>query len=390
MPVATQNVLKEHLQRLQAGGKREISVLLLGKGGVGKSTLVNQILGERKLRVNPYGLSSQDRVVMLSRKVAEPAQGSGQGLDVTLNVIDTPGLLLNDRVHESALSSIAAKIQGKPIDVVLYVDRLDLYAVETMDRHVIAAVGRVLGKGVWEKTLVVLTHGDSKAPAGMDYEAFANRRSDQLRAAMRKAGGGGACPVAIVENSSLCNRNWGGEKVLPDAAKTPWIPALMQQIVDVALAKGSFVLKANANSPDKKWRWLVPLLVGAQALLVKYVFVPAMAEDGRRGDSFGPWDKKFDWVRASEYAYSKNKGKKGALSGPPKPAAKPKPKKKTSGGSSSSAAKKKAPKEAAAPAKEAAPAPATPTASKETSSADGSGATKKKKKKKKKKKVVRD
>ena len=389
MPVATQNVLKEHLQRLQAGGKREISVLLLGKGGVGKSTLVNQMLGERKLRVNPYGLSSQDRVVMLSRKVAEPAQGSGQGLDVTLNVIDTPGLLLNDRVHESALSSIAAKIQGKPIDVVLYVDRLDLYAVETMDRHVIAAVGRVLGKGVWEKTLVVLTHGDSKAPAGMDYEAFANRRSDQLRAAMRKAGGGGACPVAIVENSSLCNRNWGGEKVLPDAAKTPWIPALMQQIVDVALAKGSFVLKANANSPDKKWRWLVPLLVGAQALLVKYVFVPAMAEDGRRGDSFGPWDKKFDWVRASEYAYSKNKGKKGALSGPPKPAAKPKPKKKTSGGSSSSAAKKKAPKEAAAPAEEAAPAPATPTASVEKSGAGGSGATKKKKKKKKKK-VARD
>ena len=389
MPVATQNVLKEHLRRLQAGGKREISVLLLGKGGVGKSTLVNQMLGERKLRVNPYGLSSQDRVVMLSRKVAEPAQGSGQGLDVTLNVIDTPGLLLNDRVHESALSSIAAKIQGKPIDVVLYVDRLDLYAVETMDRHVIAAVGRVLGKGVWEKTLVVLTHGDSKAPAGMDYEAFANRRSDQLRAAMRKAGGGGACPVAIVENSSLCNRNWGGEKVLPDAAKTPWIPALMQQIVDVALAKGSFVLKANANSPDKKWRWLVPLLVGAQALLVKYVFVPAMAEDGRRGDSFGPWDKKFDWVRASEYAYSKNKGKKGALSGPPKPAAKPKPKKKTSGGSSSSAAKKKAPKEAAAPAEEAAPAPATPTASVEKSGAGGSGATKKKKKKKKKK-VARD
>ena len=389
MPVATQNVLKEHLQRLQAGGKREISVLLLGKGGVGKSTLVNQMLGERKLRVNPYGLSSQDRVVMLSRKVAEPAQGSGQGLDVTLNVIDTPGLLLNDRVHESALSSIAAKIQGKPIDVVLYVDRLDLYAVETMDRHVIAAVGRVLGKGVWEKTLVVLTHGDSKAPAGMDYEAFANRRSDQLRAAMRKAGGGGACPVAIVENSSLCNRNWGGEKVLPDAAKTPWIPALMQQIVDVALAKGSFVLKANANNPNKKWRWLVPLLVGAQALLVKYVFVPAMAEDGRRGDSFGPWDKKFDWVRASEYAYSKNKGKKGALSGPPKPAAKPKPKKKTSGGSSSSAAKKKAPKEAAAPAEEAAPAPATPTASVEKSGAGGSGATKKKKKKKKKK-VARD
>ena len=377
MPVATQNVLKEHLQRLQAGGKREISVLLLGKGGVGKSTLVNQMLGERKLRVNPYGLSSQDRVVMLSRKVDEPAQGSGQGLDVTLNVIDTPGLLLNDRVHESALSSIAAKIQGKPIDVVLYVDRLDLYAVETMDRHVIAAVGRVLGKGVWDKALVVLTHGDSKAPAGMDYEAFANRRSDQLRAAMRKAGGGGACPVAIVENSSLCNRNWGGEKVLPDAAKTPWIPALMQQIVDVALAKGSFVLKANANNPNKKWRWLVPLLVGAQALLVKYVFVPAMAEDDRRGDSFGPWDKKFDWVRASEYAYSKNKGKKGALSGPPKPAVKPK-------------AKKKAPKEAAAPAKEAAPAPATPTASKEKSSADGSGATKKKKKKKKKKKVVRD
>ena len=179
MPVATQNVLKEHLQRLQAGGKREISVLLLGKGGVGKSTLVNQMLGERKLRVNPYGLSSQDRVVMLSRKVDEPAQGSGQGLDVTLNVIDTPGLLLNDRVHESALSSIAAKIQGKPIDVVLYVDRLDLYAVETMDRHVIAAVGRWRSVGDAACTACDTARAAAAASHAQNDATAACRRTDR-------------------------------------------------------------------------------------------------------------------------------------------------------------------------------------------------------------------
>jgi len=294
------------LGRFRESGRKRCTVLLLGRGGVGKSTLCNQLLGERKLRVNPYGLAAPERTVMLSRVVPTPA-GAGQGDagNVQLDLIDTPGLILNDRVHEGALLNLAEQIRGRPIDVVLYVDRLDLYLVETLDREVMESVSRVLGREVWSKALIVLTHGDTKSLS--EYETFCTQRAEQVRAAIRKTAGkgvgAGALAHRVVENSSLCNRNWSGEKVLPDAERTPWLPALMEGVVQAALAgEGEpYVLKPNANNPNRKWRWLIPLAVAAQAALVKWVFVPALRHDDKWGDQFGPWDKKLNWVRRQEY-----------------------------------------------------------------------------------------
>ena len=81
------------------------------------------------------------------------------------------------------------------------------------------------------------------------------------------------------------------------------VPALVEGIVEAALAgQGEpFVLKPNANNPNRKWRWLIPLAVAAQAALVKWVFLPAMRHDDKWGDQFGPWDKKLNWVRRQEY-----------------------------------------------------------------------------------------
>ena len=306
MPVATQNAVQIQLGRFRESGRKRCTVLLLGRGGVGKSTLCNQLLGERKLRVNPYGLAAPERTVMLSRVVPTPA-GAGQGDagNVQLDLIDTPGLILNDRVHEGALLNLAEQIRGRPIDVVLYVDRLDLYLVETLDREVMESVSRVLGREVWSKALIVLTHGDTKSLS--EYETFCTQRAEQVRAAIRKTAGkgvgAGALAHRVVENSSLCNRNWSGEKVLPDAERTPWLPALMEGVVQAALAgEGEpYVLKPNANNPNRKWRWLIPLAVAAQAALVKWVFVPALRHDDKWGDQFGPWDKKLNWVRRQEY-----------------------------------------------------------------------------------------
>ena len=228
-------------------------------------------------------------------------------LSQQLNLIDTPGLVLNDRCHEGALLNLAEQIRGRPIDVVLYVDRLDLYLVETLDREVMESVSRVLGREIWSKALIVLTHGDTKPPGTADYETFSAQRGEQVRAALRKTAGkgvgAGALAHRIVENSSLCNRNWSGEKVLPDAERTPWVPALVEGLVEAALAGAGkpYVLQPNANSPNRKWRWLIPLAVAAQAALVKWVFLPALRHDDKWGDQFGPWDKKLNWVKRQEY-----------------------------------------------------------------------------------------
>jgi len=388
MPLATQNAVQAQLGRLREAGRKECTVLLLGRGGVGKSTLCNQLLGERKLRVNPYGLAAPERTVMLSRVAPTPAgAGEGGAGNVQLNIIDTPGLVLNDRTHEGALLNLADQIRGRPIDVVLYVDRLDLYLVETLDREVMESVSRVLGREIWSKTLIVLTHGDTKPPGTADYETFSAQRGEQVRAALRntagKGVGAGALAHRIVENSSLCNRNWSGEKVLPDAERTPWVPALVEGLVEAALAGDGkpYVLQPNANSPNRKWRWLIPLAVAAQAALVKWVFLPALRHDDKWGDQFGPWDKKLNWVKRQEYnlfVEGKEVPKKEAAS----PVA---PAEATSAAPASTAPKKKT---AEALEQDAPLVPAPPKKKPSTSSSSGkkssSGGKSKKKKSKKK------
>ncbi len=67
----------------------------------------------------------------------EAPQSGADGFRVKL--IDTCGLEdpeAGDSVNQTALRKIAQDIKGMPIDVVLYVDRLDLYRVEPLDKAV--------------------------------------------------------------------------------------------------------------------------------------------------------------------------------------------------------------------------------------------------------------
>jgi hypothetical protein len=43
-----------------------------------------------------------------------------------------------------------------------------------------------------------------------------------------------ALPHVIVENGSRCATNSGGEKVLPDTARTVWLTAFVSTMVDMA------------------------------------------------------------------------------------------------------------------------------------------------------------
>lgn len=66
----------------------------------------------------------------------------------TLKVVDTPRLLLGDRVNTEAFRDIAAGLGSRKVDVVLYVDRLYSYRIDPLDkqvraRHQVTATPRV-------------------------------------------------------------------------------------------------------------------------------------------------------------------------------------------------------------------------------------------------------
>lgn len=59
-------------------------------------------------------------------------------------------------------------------------------------------------------------------------ETFLARRLDGLQRTLQAAGAGGPRPYVLIENSSKCNTNASGDKVLPNG--TVWLSALVQKV----------------------------------------------------------------------------------------------------------------------------------------------------------------
>lgn len=65
-----------------------------------------------------------------------------------------------------ALRSIAKTLKDNPVDVVLYLDRLDVYRVEHTDQEIMSAITNTLGPQIWKNAVIGLTHGKAVAPPG--------------------------------------------------------------------------------------------------------------------------------------------------------------------------------------------------------------------------------
>lgn len=269
-PAATQEKLVNLLSKLKDQNVDTLTILVMGKGGVGKSSTVNSIIGERVVTVSAFQ-SETPRPVMVSR--------SRSGF--TLNIIDTPGLIeggyVNDQVLDTIKSFLGRFLMKKTIDVLLYVDRLDAYRVDNLDKQIVKAITESFGKDIWHKAMVVLTHAQLSPPDALSYEDFFSKRSESLLKCVRQGARiskkevqSFAIPVALVENSGRCNKNEHDEKILPTG--TPWIPSLVQTITDVAInGKRSILIDQkliegpNANDRGKLY---IPLI-----LAIQYFFV---------------------------------------------------------------------------------------------------------------------
>ncbi|GBG77671.1 hypothetical protein CBR_g24117 [Chara braunii] len=159
----------------------------------------------------------------------------------TLNVIDTPGLVEAGCVNDQALDTIRKFILNRPVDAVLYVDRLDGYRVDSLDRQIMTALARMFGVVLWKIALLVLTHGQIAPPDGTSYPEFVSKRTEALQQAIQQAAkfkkSDPQVPTIVVENSARCATNDDGEKVLPD--KTIWLTNLVGNVVEVVTREKS-------------------------------------------------------------------------------------------------------------------------------------------------------
>ncbi|KAF5473701.1 hypothetical protein F2P56_005674 [Juglans regia] len=284
---ATQTKLLELLGKLKQENVNTLTILVMGKGGVGKSSTVNSIIGERAVSVNPFQ-SEAPTPFMVSRSRA----------GFTLNIIDTPGLIEGGYINDRALEIIKRFLLNKTIDVLLYVDRLDAYRVDNLDRQVVKAITDSFGKGIWNRAVVVLTHAQLSPPDGLPYEDFCFKRSGALLKVVRLGAGlkrrnkqDFALPVVLVENSGRCNKNENDEKVLPNG--TAWIPDLVKTITEVVSngSKSIFVDKKliEGPNPNERGKLLIPLIFALQYFFVVKPIERAIGDDIEK-ESRPSWD----------------------------------------------------------------------------------------------------
>ncbi|PNY12341.1 translocase of chloroplast 34-like [Trifolium pratense] len=263
---ATQTQLLQLLKRLKDENVNKLTILVIGKCGVGKSSTINSILGEKAVTVNAFqseGLSP----VMVSR--------SRTGF--ILNIIDTPGLIEEGYINNQAMEIIINFLLNKTIDILLYVDRIDTYRVDNLDKMVIRAITDSFGKEIWKKALIVLTHSQSSPPDGLSYDEFFSIRSQALVKVVQDGTRSkkydtvaSTIPFVLVENSGKCNKNVDDEKVLPNGIA--WIPNLVKTIIEVAMngCKSISVDKKliEGPNPNDRGKRYIPLILAFQYFFV--------------------------------------------------------------------------------------------------------------------------
>ncbi len=134
-------------QALQAwfSGSKSVDILLTGKSGVGKSSLINCIVGA-VVAPEGHGLDPETKAVT-------PFKVEINGVEIT--VWDSPGLQDGTKNEEKYLDDM--KRQCKSYDLVLYCTKMIDTRLGEDDHEAMKKLTKAFGESVWEHAVVVTT-----------------------------------------------------------------------------------------------------------------------------------------------------------------------------------------------------------------------------------------
>ena len=156
--------LKNHFQDwCRQKHRNDFSILITGKTGVGKSSLVNALVGRT---VAEQGHELDPQTLQVTSYCAKVIEG------IEVRVWDSPGLQDGTDNEESYLADIKSKIEGE-LDLVIYCLKMDDTRFHEEDKKTIQLLTQAFGKKLWKNAVIALTFANKvEDPSGGDKEAF--------------------------------------------------------------------------------------------------------------------------------------------------------------------------------------------------------------------------
>ena len=166
----------------EAGG-RPLTMVVLGKSGVGKSTLINNFLELEKDEMceTGNGASVTTTEVVIKENVK---------IDVTIQMIDTPGLGGIDEVRAKDVFKGLSIITNQKADVMVYcVSIHPSSCIDSTDIDIIRAITSAFGPEVWRHTILALTFAGPNTMnyPGSEHQSRVNNYAEAFQEALHKA-----------------------------------------------------------------------------------------------------------------------------------------------------------------------------------------------------------
>ncbi len=221
--------------------KRNLTFLLVGRTGVGKSSTINTLIGQQVAKVGKF------RPVT---KIIEKYESNIEGIPYT--VVDTPGLADTSDKDEQYISSI--KSAAPEPDSMWFVTRLDESRVRDDERKTIKTISKAFGKQAWEKAIIVFTHADKVKSD--DYNEYLTTRTKLIQEEIANYVNTNIAqqiPSVAVAN----NPEAGESSTTPDGE--PWLNELYttvikrisnQGLLPITMATAPRVVPQDANSQE--------------------------------------------------------------------------------------------------------------------------------------------
>ena len=201
---------------------RPLKFLVAGRGGVGKSSLINNLLELNRTEGAKEGLTGDATTQAVGKYT-----GSKHGIEVI--AYDTPGFQDLQLKDEDIIAELVDKT-GSMVDVCLYCASLETRICQE-DKKICSLLTMAFNEKLWQTAIFVLTFANSRRVnvTRSDYEILVERYKSNLKDCLKSAG----VPADKISNISFCTAGYTDSQLVRENCRN-WQDRLYVEIIKKA------------------------------------------------------------------------------------------------------------------------------------------------------------